>query len=73
VGERRWNLRFDDRIDVRLPELEASVAWGKLARLEREFGILGRDVDAIDMRLPDRLVVHSKSERRPTKPQGKST
>ena len=73
VGERRWNLRFDDRIDVRLPELEATAAWGKLARLEREFGILGRDVDAIDMRLPDRLVVHSKSDRRPAKPQGKST
>lgn len=73
VGERRWNLRFDDRIDVRLPEHEAPAAWAKLARLEREFAILGRDVDAIDMRLPDRLVVHTKGDRGPTKPQGKST
>jgi cell division protein FtsQ len=73
VGERRWNLRFDDRTDVRLPEHEAPAAWAKLARLEREFGILGRDVDAIDMRIPDRLVVRSRGERGAGRPQGKST
>lgn len=73
VGDRRWNLRFDDRTDVRLPEHDAPVAWAKLARLEREFGILGRDVDAIDLRLPDRLVVRTRGERGTAKPQGKST
>ncbi len=73
VGDRRWNLRFEDRIDVRLPEQDAPAAWAKLARLEREFGILGRDVETIDMRLSDRLVVRTKGDRSGAKPQGKST
>ena len=73
VGERRWNLRFDDRIDVRLPEHDATAAWIRLARLEREFAILGRDVDTIDMRLADRLIVRTKGERAPAKAQGRAT
>jgi cell division protein FtsQ len=60
VGGRRWNLRLDDvksGIDVRLPETQASAAWRRLARLEREHGLLERKVEMIDLRLPDRLVV----------------
>ena len=60
VGERRWNLRLDDAIDVRLPEVAAKGAWEKLARIEREHGILSRNVTLIDLRMPDRLVVRPK-------------
>jgi cell division protein FtsQ len=57
VGSRRWNLRLRGGIDVRLPETEAAAAWAQFAKLEREHGLLARDVIAIDLRLPDRLVV----------------
>jgi cell division protein FtsQ len=57
VGGRRWNLRIDNAIDVLLPADEPAAAWADLARLERSSAILKRDVQAIDMRLPDRLVV----------------
>jgi cell division protein FtsQ len=57
VGGRRWNLRIDKAIDVLLPADEPAAAWADLARLERSSAILKRDVQAIDMRLPDRLVV----------------
>lgn len=57
VGGRRWNLRIDNAIDVFLPEAEAVAAWARLARLERANGLLKRDVQAVDMRLPDRLVL----------------
>ena len=57
VGGRRWNLRIDNAIDVLLPADEPAAAWADLARLQRSSAILKRDVQAIDMRLPDRLVV----------------
>ena len=57
VGERRWNLRFDNGVDVKLPADSPQAAWTLLARLEREQSLLARDIGVIDMRLPDRLVV----------------
>jgi cell division protein FtsQ len=57
VGGRRWNLRIDNSIDVLLPSDDPAAAWADLARLQRNDAILQRDVQAIDMRLPDRLVV----------------
>lgn len=57
VGGRRWNLRIDGRIDILLPADDPAGAWAALARLERSSAILDRQVEAIDMRLPDRLVV----------------
>jgi cell division protein FtsQ len=56
-GGRRWNLRMDNGIDVRLPEIEAFVAWDRLAKYEAQHNILGRDIGSIDLRLPDRVVV----------------
>ncbi len=57
VGGRRWNLRIDKSIDVLLPADDPAAAWADLARLQRSSAILQRDVQAIDLRLPDRLVV----------------
>jgi len=57
MGERRWNLRFDNGVDVRLPEDDPQAAWARLARLERDHEILARAVAAIDLRQSDRLIV----------------
>lgn len=57
VGARRWDVRVDDRINVQLPEQDPQQAWAQLARMEREHGVLRRDVITIDMRLRDQLVV----------------
>lgn len=57
VGERRWNLRIEPGIDVRLPEEGAVEAWQMLGRIDRENGLLSRDVVVIDLRQPDRLLV----------------
>lgn len=59
VGGRRWNIQIEGRIDVRLPEAGAAEAWQQLARIERQQGLLARDVLVIDLRLPDRLVVRT--------------
>lgn len=57
VGARRWDVQVDDRINIQLPEKDPSSAWAQLARMEREHGVLRRDVVTIDMRLRDQLVV----------------
>lgn len=59
VAERRWNLQIDGAIKVRLPEVEPAEAIAQLAKVEREHGLLDKDVVTIDLRLPDRLVVRT--------------
>jgi cell division protein FtsQ len=62
VGNRRWNLRIDNAIDVLLPADETAEAWAQLARLDRSSAVVQRDVQTIDIRLPDRLVLRVSSE-----------
>lgn len=57
VGQRRWNLRLKDGLDVRLPEHDVGNALAELSKLDKEDQLFSRDIVAIDMRLPDRLVV----------------
>lgn len=59
VGKRRWNLRMKSGIDVHLPEADTAAAWAQLADIERRHGVLERNVSAIDLRLPDRLIVRA--------------
>jgi cell division protein FtsQ len=57
VGERRWNLRLKDGLDIRLPENDLGNALAALSKLDKEDRLFSRDIVAIDMRLPDRLTV----------------
>src|SRR5450432_2934722 len=57
VGERRWNLRLKDGLDVRLPENDVGNALASLSKLDKEDRLFSRDIVAVDMRLPDRLTV----------------
>jgi cell division protein FtsQ len=57
VGKRRWNLRFDNGVDVKLPEENPAAAWSRFAALQRQHGLLEKDVRIIDLRLPDQVVV----------------
>jgi len=57
VSERRWNLRLNNGADVMLPEGHESVALDRLMQLQQDHDLLDRPLVAIDMRLPDRLVL----------------
>lgn len=59
VGGRRWNLRLDGNIDVRLPEEGAAAAWARFAGMVRQEQLLEHDVALVDLRLPDRLIVRT--------------
>ena len=57
VGDRRWDLRLENGVTIRLPEEGAVEALAEVARMDRENGLLSRDILAVDMRLDDRMVI----------------
>lgn len=66
VGDRRWTVRLDDLqgggIDVQLPEAGAAAAWSQLAGMERDHGVLKREVTTVDLRIPNQLIVRVPSD-----------
>src|SRR6201992_20901 len=57
VGERRWNLRLQDGLDIKLPENDVEGALASLSKLDQEDRLFSRDIVVVDMRLPDRISV----------------
>jgi cell division protein FtsQ len=57
VTERRWDVRLDNKIDIKLPEKQVQQAWSYLAEIERGHKVLHKDVVAVDMRIPDQLII----------------
>ena len=81
VSGRRWTLKLDG-VDIRLPETGAAEALGRLVKLERDSAILEKDIIAIDLRMPDRVVVRlteeaaaarAESQKKKTKGRGTET
>lgn len=62
INGRRWTLKLDNGLDVSLPEEGIDVALARLDALEREGRILSKDLIAVDLRLPDRVVVRLSEE-----------
>ena len=57
VAKRRWDLRLDNGITIKLPESQVDAALADLVDLDRDNALLTRDISAVDMRFGDRLVV----------------
>lgn len=57
VGDRRWNLRLENGVDVKLPEVGVEKALADVVALDATYKIFSRDIESIDLRLPDRVSV----------------
>lgn len=57
VGARRWDVVTHRNVTVMLPAEAPEAALDRLAALHEAQGLLDKDVAAIDLRVPDRLVV----------------
>ncbi len=57
VSGRRWNLILDSGVTVKLPENNAAGALEMLVRIDRDEGLLARNVSEVDLRLADRIIV----------------
>ena len=57
IANRRWDLHLTKGMIVRLPEENPGMALRHLAHLDQAHQLLKRDLEVVDLRLPDRLVV----------------
>jgi len=55
VGERRWTLKFNDGLDLKLPEQLPERAMAQFASLNKQYDLLGKDMLVADMRVPGRF------------------
>ena len=55
VGDRRWTIRLHNGITIHLPEKNVANAIEEIEDLDREYSLLSRYIEIIDMRLPDRI------------------
>ena len=69
IGDRRWNLRLHSGTDVMLPEGHEAAAITRLRDLQSRQALLDRPLQAVDMRLPDRLVLRPNPPPAPTAPE----
>lgn len=56
VSKRRWNVVLDNGIEIMLPEEDPADALIQAVALNDGHGVFSREIAAIDMRLPSRLV-----------------
>jgi cell division protein FtsQ len=57
---RRWDLELKQGITLKLPERDSGLALSRLAKEERETGILAKDITFIDLREPEKIVVRTR-------------
>jgi len=57
VADRRWDLRLDNGVTIRLPEREIDAALARFDDFDAGRGILDRDIEAVDLRLDDRVTL----------------
>jgi len=60
VGDRRWDLRLKNGIEVKLPEEDMGLALRRLAKAQDDDGLLDKNIVSIDMREADRISVRTK-------------
>jgi cell division protein FtsQ len=62
IGDRRWDIILEDGLRIQLPENGLQSALSDAVTLEQSYGLLVRDIEAIDLRINDRVVVKLTAE-----------
>ncbi len=57
VSERRWNVVLAEGAEILLPEDDPAGALARVADLDAESHLFAREIAAVDVRLPDRVVL----------------
>lgn len=60
VGDRRWDIVFENKITARLPADDVALALSMLARADAKDGLLSRDIQSIDLRETGRVIVKTR-------------
>lgn len=62
VGNRRWNIKINKGITVKLPERDLRYAFNVLDEISDSNGFFNEDIETIDLRIPDRIILTRKGE-----------
>ncbi|NJO55084.1 MAG: FtsQ-type POTRA domain-containing protein [Rhodospirillales bacterium] len=73
IGGRRWNLILDNGMTIRLPEVEPEHALHRLANYERMHALLGKNIQTIDLRFSDKLIVQPREPSEEPSDQGQDS
>ncbi len=65
VGERRWDLVFLDNLRVALPAEDEAAALELLSRLHHQYNVLDLDVERLDLRFKENMVVRMRPSAEP--------
>lgn len=57
VAGRRWDIRLDNGVTIQLPEGDPAKALQELAQMDSATGLLSKDIELVDLRVADRVVV----------------
>lgn len=57
IAGRRWDIRLDNGVTIQLPAGDPADALKQLALMDSATGLLSKDIELVDLRVPDRVVV----------------
>lgn len=72
VGERRWDMRLRNEIEIKLPEENFESAIADLELLQSAQGTLDQKIKYIDLRDPERMVIRKRGDPDPESDQNLS-
>ena len=59
IGNRRWDIKLKNGITLRLPEEDTGLAIKRLSEAQKSEHVMDRQVEAIDLRDPVRIVIQT--------------
>lgn len=65
IGSRRWDLKLDNGIEIRLPESGVAEALAQVADAETSSRLFERNIAAIDLRLSGKMIVRLAHDAQP--------
>lgn len=60
ISERRWNIRFDNDLEVKMPENKFESAWKTVIKLYKENQLLKPEIAKIDLRIPNKIFIEKR-------------
>ncbi|MEK6733525.1 MAG: cell division protein FtsQ/DivIB, partial [Pseudomonadota bacterium] len=60
VSERRWNIRLDNDLEIKMPEENFEEAWKKVIKLYKKKELLNPEISVIDLRVANKIFVEKR-------------
>ncbi len=60
ISERRWNIRFDNDLEIKMPENQFELAWKTVIKLYKKNELLKPEIAKIDLRIPNKIFIEKR-------------